>query len=59
VSTVTDPNTILVLENGRILERGTHGGLIADDGKYADLYASRSVRGTANALTYYYSIQDI
>ncbi|MDQ3748379.1 MAG: ABC transporter ATP-binding protein/permease [Acidobacteriota bacterium] len=38
VSTVRDADLICVLENGRIVERGTHDGLIKLNGEYADLY---------------------
>jgi ATP-binding cassette subfamily B protein len=38
ISTVKDADLILVLDHGRIIERGTHAQLIAAGGPYADLH---------------------
>ena len=38
LSTVQNSDVIMVLENGRIIERGSHDKLIAEKGKYYQLY---------------------
>ncbi len=38
LSTVQNSDVIMVLENGRIIERGDHNRLIAEKGKYYQLY---------------------
>jgi len=38
LSTVRNANAIMVLENGQIIERGDHDDLIAQRGKYYQLY---------------------
>ena len=50
LSTVVDAHQILVMELGRILERGTHDELLALGGRYADMWRlQRSSEATAAA----------
>jgi ATP-binding cassette subfamily B protein len=41
LSTIRNADEILVLEHGRILERGSHERLIATDGLYRSLYSQQ------------------
>jgi len=41
LSTIRDADLILVMNHGSIIEKGTHEGLLAKDGFYADLYNSQ------------------
>ncbi len=39
LSTIADADEILVLDQGRVVERGTHGALLARGGVYAEMWA--------------------
>lgn len=45
LSTVRNANAIMVLENGEILERGDHNELLANKGRYYELYMGSSNSG--------------
>ena len=41
LSTIVDADVILVVDNGRIVEQGTHAELLAKNGFYAEIYNSQ------------------
>ena len=43
LSTVKNSNCIMVLEQGNIIERGTHDELIAQGGRYCQLYTGKKI----------------
>ncbi|MBX2823446.1 MAG: ABC transporter ATP-binding protein/permease [Gammaproteobacteria bacterium] len=44
LSTVVDADTILVLDGGRVVQRGNHQSLLTDGGLYADLWRMQLTR---------------
>lgn len=42
LSTIADADEILVLDQGRVVERGTHGALLARGGVYAEMWARQA-----------------
>ncbi len=44
LSTIIDADRIIVLDRGSIVEQGTHDGLLARDGHYADLWRAQQKR---------------
>jgi ATP-binding cassette subfamily B protein len=47
LSTIRDADTILVMENGSIVEQGTHTDLLESDGAYARLYQAQFAQAVA------------
>ncbi len=55
LSTIRDANQILVMDKGRIVQRGTHEELIAQPGHYLDLYLAQKmeedIRGEGHRIS--------
>jgi ATP-binding cassette subfamily B protein len=47
LSTIREADQMLVIEGGRVIERGQHADLLAADGLYADLYRTQFARQEA------------
>jgi ATP-binding cassette subfamily B protein len=45
LSTIQAADQILVIDAGQVVERGTHGELVADGGLYSDLHQTQYLRG--------------
>ncbi len=50
LSAVQDADLILVMEHGRIVQRGTHDTLVDEEGLYADLYEKQLLEEEIQAL---------
>ncbi|WP_213362587.1 ABCB family ABC transporter ATP-binding protein/permease [Brachymonas denitrificans] len=51
LSTVVDAHEILVLDHGRMVERGTHAQLLARQGQYAEMWALQQSRDFADSFS--------
>lgn len=47
LSTIKDADLILVMEQGKVIEKGTHSDLLRDNGFYAELYNSQFTESVA------------
>ncbi len=50
LSTVTDADEIIVMDAGRIVERGTHAALLARSGRYAEMWTLQQAEAEAEQL---------
>uniref|UniRef100_A0A8R1E0Y9 Iron-sulfur clusters transporter ABCB7, mitochondrial n=1 Tax=Caenorhabditis japonica TaxID=281687 RepID=A0A8R1E0Y9_CAEJA len=51
LATIVDADIIYVLEDGKVVEKGSHFDLLAQDGRYALLWRSQNVHGVAPKKT--------
>jgi ATP-binding cassette, subfamily B, heavy metal transporter len=51
LSTVVDADEIIVLDDGRVAERGSHPALLAKDGLYAKMWALQAAEQNLEAVT--------
>jgi ATP-binding cassette subfamily B multidrug efflux pump len=51
LSTIREADIILVMHNGRVIEKGTHTELLEEGGFYADLYYSQFAGGASDTHT--------
>ncbi|MGW8395004.1 ABCB family ABC transporter ATP-binding protein/permease [Pseudoduganella sp. HUAS MS19] len=51
LSTIADAQQILVLDHGKIVERGTHAALLAREGLYAQMWERQQARGEQEQAT--------
>ena len=51
LSTVVDADEIIVLQDGRVAERGTHAALLADQGLYARMWALQAAEEPTSTTT--------
>ncbi len=50
LSTIQAADQILVLEDGQIVARGTHGSLLVEGGRYANLYQTQYLRSASELV---------
>ncbi len=50
LSTIVDADEILVMAEGRIVERGTHAALLARAGRYAEMWALQAAEAESELL---------
>jgi ABC-type multidrug transport system fused ATPase/permease subunit len=51
LSTVRAADAIMVIEDGRLVERGTHAELLAAGGRYAELYRTQFAEGAVSPVS--------